>query len=129
MAKLQPDGKAILYCGYIGGSGWDVGSRITVDDLGHAYVTGETFSDETTAPVVQGPDLTYNGRGDAFVAKVAVDGSYLVYFGYIGGSEPDAGTGIVLDSSGCAWGCWGNSVARGKLPFGRDWRRNFQRRD
>ena len=37
---------------------------------GNAYVTGYTSSESNTFPVTGGPDLTYNGGYDAFVAKV-----------------------------------------------------------
>jgi hypothetical protein len=41
-----------------------------VDSSGNAYVTGKAFSNETTFPVTVGPDLTYNGFYDVFVAKI-----------------------------------------------------------
>ena len=47
---------------------------------------GWTDSNESSFPVLVGPDLTYNGGGDAFVAKVAPSGAELVYAGYIGGA-------------------------------------------
>ena len=64
-----------IYCGYIGGSGMSDGVGIAVDCAGNAYVTGDTLSTEATFPVTVGPDLTFNGLtfnggGDAFVAKV-----------------------------------------------------------
>ena len=44
---------------------------IAVDGDGNAYVTGETNSSEATFPVTVGPDLTFNGDFDAFVAKIS----------------------------------------------------------
>ncbi len=41
---------------------------------------------QATFPVTVGPDLTYGGDYDAFVAKVNAAGTALVYCGYIGGS-------------------------------------------
>jgi len=62
---------ALVYAGYIGGSGDDRGSGIALDASGNAYITGQTGSDQTTFPVKLGPDLTYNGDpADAFVARV-----------------------------------------------------------
>jgi uncharacterized repeat protein (TIGR02543 family) len=108
------DPAVIVYCGYIGGSGNDIddrGEAIAVDASGCAYVTGETSSSETTFPVIGGPDLTHKGNYDVFVAKIEADGSGLVYCGYIGGSGSDAGSGIALDSSGCAYVTgWTNST-------------------
>ena len=71
VAKVRADGTRLMYCGYIGGDGWDQGNSIAVDSAGNAYVTGYTASISTTFPVTVGPDLTYNlGTYDAFVAKV-----------------------------------------------------------
>ncbi len=103
VAKVNAAGTALLYCGYIGGSGEDVGRGIAVDSSGNAYITGYTASTEATFPVTVGPDLTYNGGTDAFVAKVNAAGTALVYCGYIGGSSFDQGYGIAVDSSGNAY--------------------------
>ena len=61
VAKVNAAGTALVYCGYIGGSGDDEGYGIAVDGSGNAYVTGYTDSTEATFPVTVGPDLTYNG--------------------------------------------------------------------
>jgi hypothetical protein len=99
VAKVNAAGTALVYCGYIGGSGGDTGYAIAVDSSGSAYVTGQTFSTEATFPVTVGRDLTYNGQGDAFVAKVNAGGTALVYCGYIGGGFADIAYGIAVDSS------------------------------
>ena len=103
VAKVNPSGTALDYAGYIGGSARDFGFGIAVDSTGNAYVTGVTSSTEATFPVTVGPDLTYNGGQDAFVAKVNPSGTALDYAGYIGGSERDLGLGIAVDSTGSAY--------------------------
>ncbi len=103
VAKVNAAGTALVYCGYIGGSGQDSGAGIAVDSSGNAYVTGATGSTEATFPVIDGPDLTQNGSNDAFVTKVNSGGTALVYCGYIGGSGNDQGYGIRVDSSGDAY--------------------------
>jgi len=104
VAKLNPSGTALVYAGYIGGSGYERGYGIAVDAAGNAYVTGSTGSTEASFPVVVGPDLTFNGdSNDAFVAKVNPSGSALVYAGYIGGSQNDYGYGIAVDMAGNAY--------------------------
>jgi hypothetical protein len=103
VAKVNPSGTALLYCGYIGGSDQDYGRGIAVDNSGNAYVTGETYSTQATFPVRSGPDLIYNGTWDAFVAKVNPSGTALLYCGYIGGLDPDFGRGIAVDGSGNAY--------------------------
>ncbi|MFC1938095.1 SBBP repeat-containing protein [Chloroflexota bacterium] len=99
------------YCGYIGGSGYDYGYGIAVDGSDCAYVTGYTSSNEATEgfPVAVGPDLTFNGDHDAFVAKVKANPAdptpwnNFDYCGYIGGSHTENGYGIAVDGSGCAY--------------------------
>jgi len=70
VAKVNATGTALNYCGYIGGSEDDQGNSIAVDGNGNAYITGDTYSTESTFPVTVGPDLTHNIRSDVFVAKV-----------------------------------------------------------
>jgi hypothetical protein len=101
---LVLDPTVLVYCGYIGGAGWEKGSGIAVDDRGNAYITGDTSSTEATFPVTVGPDLTFNGEPeDAFVAKVKADGTGLVYCSYIGGGGLEEGYGIAADASGNAY--------------------------
>jgi len=97
VARVKANFEELEYCGYIGGSAYDRGHGIVVDDQHRAYIVGTTVSDESTFPVKNGPDLTHNGHGDAFVACVMADGSDLEYCGYIGGSGSDEGHGIALD--------------------------------
>ena len=70
VAKVNASGTGLVYCGYIGGSGKDNGNGIAVDGSGNAYVTGSSTSTHATFPETGGPDLTYNGGKDAFVAKI-----------------------------------------------------------
>jgi len=74
VAMVNTSGTALVYCGYIGGSGEDNGHGIAIDSLGNAYIIGRTTSTESTFPVIEGPDLTYNGDTDAFVAKISAMG-------------------------------------------------------
>jgi hypothetical protein len=105
VAKVSATGKSLIYCGYIGGSGYDVGYGIAVDSEGYAYVAGLAGPSKLPRfPVTVGPDLTYNGGVyDAFVAKVNTRGTELEYCGYIGGSENDTGYGIAVDAAGQAY--------------------------
>jgi len=67
----------LVYTGYIGGSGSDAGNGIAVDSAGNAYVTGFITSTEASFPdgdgfgALTGPDTTFNGDIDAFVAKIS----------------------------------------------------------
>jgi len=104
VAKVNPAGTALVYGGYIGGSGYDTSAAIAVDPAGNAYVAGSTDSDENTFPVRTGPDLTKNGPAfDAFVAKIDPAGRSLVYCGYIGGAELDWSLDLAVDPQGSAY--------------------------
>jgi len=101
VTKVNPAGTVLVYSGFLGGSRWEGGEDIAVDSSGNAYVTGWTSSSDF--PAVVGPDLIYNGGGDAFVAKVNPSGTTLVYAGFLGGSGGDVGLGIAVDASGNAY--------------------------
>jgi len=105
VAKLNSVGSALVYSTYLGGSGLDEGSGITVDSSGNAYVTGYTESTDfpTANPFQAHCDNCSGNNGDAFVAKLNSAGSALAYSTYLGGSSWDAGYGIVVDSSGNAY--------------------------
>ncbi|HSQ79016.1 MAG TPA: SBBP repeat-containing protein, partial [Candidatus Bathyarchaeia archaeon] len=103
VAKLDPSGTSLVYCGYIGGAGTDYASGLAVDSAGAAYVCGTTYSDERSFPVKAGPDLTLGGVDDAFVAKVDPSGTSLAYCGYIGGIYQDSGSAVAVDGFGNAY--------------------------
>jgi hypothetical protein len=95
VAHLNAAGNAITYSGVIGGASDDQASALTLDALGRAYVTGYTKS--AGFPVVTGPGTSINGAMDAFVTRVAADGSSLEYSGFIGGTgDNEAGKAIAI---------------------------------
>ncbi|MHC4942353.1 MAG: DUF7948 domain-containing protein [Planctomycetota bacterium] len=103
VAKVKADGSGLVYCGYIGGTYGDRGRVIALDNAGRAVVGGNTSSNETSFPVKKGPDVKYNGGGDAFVARVEASGLALDYCGYIGGSDYEYIHGIALDGDDNAY--------------------------
>ena len=102
VTKLSVDGGSLVYSTYLGGSEGDEAAGIAVDGSGYAYVTGKTYSSDfpTTSGAYQ---TTHRGNGDAFVAKLNVDGGGLVYSTYLGGSKDDEAAGIAVDASGHAY--------------------------
>jgi len=99
--KLSNDGQEIIYSTFLGGS--DHGEYVTgiaVDEEGNVYITGRTSSDDF--PTTEGAyDRTYNvGESDCFVTKISPDGSELLFSTYVGGSEYENPSGIVLGGNG-----------------------------
>jgi hypothetical protein len=116
VAKVDASGEALVYAGYVGGGGVDVGQGVAVDDAGNAYVAGTTDSREGSFPVKVGPDLTQNRSDDAFVAKVSPSGESLVYAGYIGGAGEDSATNIAVDGAGNAYVTGGTTSGEEGFP-------------
>jgi hypothetical protein len=70
VTKLNPNGSALIYSTYLGGSGYDWFPDMAVDVNGSVYVTGETNSSDF--PTTTGAFQKTHGGGnwDAFVAKI-----------------------------------------------------------
>jgi uncharacterized protein (TIGR03437 family) len=100
---LSPDGSALVYSTLLGSNGNEEASRIAVDSSGNAYVTGGTHGADF--PITPGAfQRNKIGSGeDAFVSKLNSSGGALVYSAYLGGTSPDGGFAIALDSSGAAY--------------------------
>ncbi|HMM06652.1 MAG TPA: SBBP repeat-containing protein [Clostridiales bacterium] len=98
VTKFSPDGSSLVYSTFVGGSDSDQAYAICADEQGNAYVSGTTSSaDFPVTP--SAPQSAYGGGyKDAFVLKLSVDGSALVYSTYLGGNDQDWGSGIALAS-------------------------------
>jgi Beta-propeller repeat len=94
VVKLNPDGSALVYSTFIGGSDDDFDQHaIGVDRKGNAIVGGQTKSSNfpTTPRAFQAADPDPAGD-DGFVLKLDPRGSRLVYSTYLGGPssrQPD----------------------------------------
>ncbi|MBM3784277.1 MAG: hypothetical protein FJW30_07935 [Acidobacteria bacterium] len=105
VAKINPSGRGLVYGVYIGGSSVDTGVAIAVDATGAAYVTGQTASNNfpVSANAPQKSLLGGNAITDAFVLKLAPNGSQIVYSTYLGGAASDVGNSIALDTAGAVY--------------------------
>lgn len=105
--KLDPANGNTLYGSYFGGSGFDRGFSIAVDDDGKVYVTGETYSSNfPVEPELDAYQVNDTGYFDAFVFILQPEGngaSDLFYSSYLGGNMDDWGNGIALRP-------WGSTV-------------------
>jgi hypothetical protein len=102
VAKLTPDGSALVYSTYLGGTGSaNYPTGIAVDSLGNAYVAGITNS--ANFPVKNAFQPTFQGVEDAFVTKFSADGTALVYSTFLSGSVNGFADAIAVDSGGSAY--------------------------
>jgi PKD repeat protein len=97
VAKLAAGGQT-LFATLLGGSGRDFGGDIALDGTGSIWVTGTTESPDF--PVPGGLDTSRGGSPDGFLARLASDGSELLYGTYLGGSGADFITGLGLAADG-----------------------------
>ncbi len=98
IAKYAPDIKTHIYTSFIGGSGSEGSNDIVVDGAGYIYIAGWTRSDDLNPG--SGVLETYGGDLDGMFAKLAPDGSSIVFACYLGGSGWDQLYGIDVDSQG-----------------------------
>lgn len=102
LQKLNPDGSALVYSTYFGGTGtggvpFTTGNGVAVDKDGDAYIVGSTASIPTHNPIQPGP-----GGTTAYIAKFTPDGTALSYATYFGGSGGDSAVGVAVDPLGNA---------------------------
>jgi hypothetical protein len=111
VTKLTPAGNALAYSTFVGGTyppfGDDKAFDIAVDSSGQAHITGKTNSPDF--PAVRAMQTQKADVYDAFVSKLNVTGSALVYSTFLGGdwSPPwatgeDAGSAVLIDQAGNA---------------------------
>lgn len=97
VSKLKSDGSYLLSSTYIGGSYWDYGEVIAIDNFGNVIVTGETGS--LDFPFTNGAyEGTYKGdECDVVIFKLSSDGDTLLYSTFIGGEKTEYPQGLALD--------------------------------
>jgi hypothetical protein len=95
---FSPDGSALLYSTYFGGTGYDQVNDIAVNDLGNAYIVGGT--NDASFPTVDPIQATMSGSGDAYVTVFSADGLSLVFSTFLGGTGGDSANVVALDSDG-----------------------------
>ena len=102
VSRFTPSGGALAHSTYLGGDAADFAHAIAVDDLGRAYVAGDTNADSFPT-TVDAFDTTRNGDYDGFVARLSGDGAMLEYATYLGGGANDFGAGIALANRGTVY--------------------------
>ena len=101
VVKVKPLATALEWGTYVGGTSYEEGKDIAVDGLGHAYITGYTYS-ANYPTVAGGVDTSHAGGTDVFLTKLNPSGSGLIYSVFLGGSDYEYGHSVVVDSAGQA---------------------------
>lgn len=103
VTRFTSGGNGLSYSTYFGGAAADQAYAIAVDGNCNAYITGDTASSGVPFPLLPTGsvyDDSYNGAGDAFVAKVQLNASE----GSCAGGPPGANPTLTLAGSGTGSG-------------------------
>jgi len=106
VAKLNPNGTALVYSTLIGGRGatgnGDVGNAIALDSSNNVYIGGTTGSPDF--PVTSGSlQTSFGASTNAFVTKLNPTGTAEVYSTFLGNGGGASANAIAVDSSGSAY--------------------------
>ena len=101
VTKINAAGSALPYSSYLGGNLAEVGNSIAADLFGNIYITGATNS--PNFPTLNPIQAQNRGAADAFITKLGPSGAALIYSTYLGGSNDDRGSGLVVDGVGTAY--------------------------
>ncbi len=108
VTKVASDGSALIFSTYLGGNA-DDGAQgapdykmgIAVDSDDAVYVAGKTAS--TDFPTLDPFQAANPGSVSVFLTKFASDGSSLLYSTYLGGSDNDYASDVVVDAAGAMY--------------------------
>ncbi len=96
ITKLSSDGDSLIFSTFLGGSWQDHASSIFADSLGCSYITGTTLSDDF--PMRNPYQDSHGGTYEVFLTKFSPSGGSLIYSTYLGGSDQEYSTDIVVNS-------------------------------
>jgi gliding motility-associated-like protein len=89
ISKLSPNGTALLWATYLGGSADDYVHSMIVDPLDRLFIYGSSAS--SNYPTVSGCyDVSQNGSYDIIISKLSANGNQLLGSTFVGGSNSDA---------------------------------------
>ncbi|MEO5922207.1 MAG: SBBP repeat-containing protein [Bryobacteraceae bacterium] len=101
VAKLNPQGNAILFSTYIGGERNDEARSIAVDSAGAIHVTGRVTS--TTFPTSNAIQPTFGGNTDAFVAVYSAPNYRLKFSTLLGKTGLEEANALTVDAQGATY--------------------------
>ncbi len=91
----------LVYSTYLGGSSFEWGTGLAIDQSRNAYMAGRTSSADF--PKLNPYDNSLGGGNDVFVTKLAPGGRDLVYSTYLGGTNSEYDAAIAADQGGSAF--------------------------
>ena len=102
VCKLNPDGSRVLYGTFLGGEGADEATGIELSDDGEVFLSGWTESGDfpNTTDAFQG---SLGGNADAFLCKLDLDDSVLLYSSFLGGAAYDHAEGLAISRDEVAY--------------------------
>ncbi|MEW5980597.1 MAG: SBBP repeat-containing protein, partial [Acidobacteriota bacterium] len=106
VVKLNPEGTALNYSTFLGGSGGDSGSNLALDSGNQIIIAGATTSlDFPVVKPIQPEKGSYDDifDTDIFVTKLNALGSDILYSSYLGGEGRDSNASLAIDGIGCVY--------------------------
>ena len=103
VAKLAPEGNALAFSTFLGGSGRDSCDGIALAADGTIHLIGSTQA--TDFPTVNATDATYGGFDDVFVSQMSPSANQLLFSTYLGGANSDRFPAIAAGAEGKIWAC------------------------
>ncbi len=100
ITKFNPEGSALVYSTFLGGTWEDVGSSIAVNPAGEAFIAGRTKAPDFPTRNSLQPKTAAQNFSDVFLTRLNTTGSSLVFSTFLGAGE---GRDVVLDQSGNAY--------------------------
>jgi hypothetical protein len=101
VTTFSPDGDAVLFSTYLGGTFDDLANDVTVDTAGNITVAGRTKSADF--PVMNAAQPAHGGgEFDAFVARITADRA-LAYSTFLGGEDWELVQGMDVDADGAVY--------------------------
>ena len=99
VTQLAANGATLGFSTFLGGTAEDRGQHLSLADDGEILLTGRTDSGDF--PVTAGSyDETLGGSRDAFITVMDGTASNLLYGSFLGGSNEDEGSGILVGPAG-----------------------------
>ena len=99
VSKLDSGLTSLLASTFLGGSRYDIGLSLTLDNNENVYAMGSTKS--FNFPMTSGAyDTTFNGYYDVFISKLDSGLTGLQASTLLGGNDEDGGNSLTLDTSG-----------------------------